>query len=94
MPKIAPPPQQIPRKILNDKELAGYFLDLNRTIFQLWFFIAGENGLLSDPPSGYTTFANLSTDRTLNADSTTLAEVADVLGTLIEDLKATTLITE
>lgn len=37
--------------------------------------------------TGYTAFANLSTDRTLDADSTTLAEVADVLGTLIEDLK-------
>jgi len=43
-------------------------------------------------PTGYTTFANLSTDRTLDADSTTLAEVADVLGTLIEDLKSLGLI--
>lgn len=37
--------------------------------------------------ASYTTFANLSTDRTLDADSTTLGEVADVLGTLIVDLK-------
>jgi len=37
--------------------------------------------------TGYTTFSNLSTDRTLDADSTTIDEVADVLGTLIEDLK-------
>lgn len=42
--------------------------------------------------TGYTTFGNLATDRTLDADSTTLAEVADVLGTLIEDLKATGII--
>lgn len=42
--------------------------------------------------TGYTTFANLSTDRTLDADSTSLAEVADVLGTLIEDLKTLGLI--
>lgn len=39
-------------------------------------------------PSGYTTFTNLTTDRTLNADSTTVGELADVLGTLIEDLKS------
>ena len=31
--------------------------------------------------------SNVTTDRVLNADSTTLAEVADVLGTLITDLK-------
>lgn len=42
--------------------------------------------------TGYTTFANLSTARTLDADSTTLDEVADVLGTLIEDIKAKGLI--
>lgn len=38
--------------------------------------------------TGYTTFSNLSTDRTLDADATTVDELADVLGTLIEDLKA------
>lgn len=31
--------------------------------------------------------SNVTTDRTYDADSTTLAEVADVLGTLITDLK-------
>ena len=31
--------------------------------------------------------SNVTIDRVLNADSTTLAEVADVLGTLITDLK-------
>ena len=36
---------------------------------------------------GWTT-SNVTTDRTLNANSTTLDEVADVLCTLIEDLKA------
>lgn len=35
---------------------------------------------------GYTT-SNVTTDRTIDADSTTTAEVADVLCTLIEDLK-------
>jgi hypothetical protein len=37
--------------------------------------------------TGYTTFTNLTTVRTLNADSTTVDEIADVLGTLIVDLK-------
>lgn len=30
---------------------------------------------------------NVTEDRTLDADSTTLAEVADVLGTLVQDLR-------
>jgi hypothetical protein len=34
------------------------------------------------------TLTNVTTDRTLDADSTTLAEVADVLGTLIADFQA------
>jgi|TARA_R110002020_G_scaffold48763_8_gene139009 hypothetical protein len=33
------------------------------------------------------TMTNVTTDRTLDADSTTTAELADVLGTLITDLK-------
>lgn len=36
--------------------------------------------------SGWAT-SNVTTDRALDADATTLAEVADVLCTLIEDLK-------
>ena len=31
--------------------------------------------------------SNVTTDRVMDADSTTLAEIADVLGTLITDLK-------
>jgi hypothetical protein len=42
--------------------------------------------------TGYTTFSNLSTDRTCDANSTTVEELADILGTLIEDLKNTGLI--
>lgn len=47
------------------------------------------------PPSqatGYTAFTNLATDRTCDANSTTVAELADILGTLIEDLKLTGII--
>lgn len=36
---------------------------------------------------------NLTTDRTFDADSTSVAELADVLGTLIEDLKTTGILT-
>lgn len=43
-------------------------------------------------PSGYTTFSNLSTDRTCDADTVAVAELADIVGTLIEDLKGTGLI--
>lgn len=42
-------------------------------------------------PSGYT-ISNVAADRTFDANSTTLDEVADVLGTLIADLKALGLI--
>lgn len=35
------------------------------------------------------TVTNLSTDRTYDADATSTAELADVLGTLITDLKST-----
>jgi hypothetical protein len=38
-------------------------------------------------PSAYTV-TNLTTDRVLDADASTLNEVADVLGTLIADLQA------
>lgn len=38
--------------------------------------------------TGYTTFTNLSTDRTCDANATTVDELADIVGTLIEDLKA------
>jgi len=53
---------------------------------------AGQTIKLYQTASGYTTFANLTTTRTADANSTTIAELADVLGTLIEDLKLTGLI--
>lgn len=37
--------------------------------------------------TGWTSFSNLSTDKTCDADATTTAELADILGTLIETLK-------
>ena len=37
--------------------------------------------------TGWTTFSNLSSDKTCNADSTSVAELADILGSLIEHLK-------
>lgn len=37
--------------------------------------------------TGWTTFSNLVTDKTCDANSTSVAELADILGTLIEQLK-------
>ena len=48
---------------------------------------AFAGGTVGVAATGYTTFANLATDRTLDANNTTVEEIADVLGTLIEDLK-------
>lgn len=49
---------------------------------------AFKGGTVGLAQTGYTTPANLTTDRTFDANATTLEELADVLGTLIEDLKA------
>lgn len=48
---------------------------------------AFRGGTVGVAQTGYTTFANLSTDRTCDANATTIDELADILGTLIEDLK-------
>jgi len=47
-------------------------------------FAGGTVGLAQ---TGYTTFSNLTTDRTCDANATTVEELADILGTLIVDLK-------
>lgn len=49
--------------------------------------------LMQSVDSGWTEFSNLTTTRTLDADATTVAELADVLGTLIEKLKTAGIIT-
>lgn len=48
---------------------------------------AFTGGTVGAAQTGYTTPTNLTTDRTFDANSTTIDELADVLGTLIEDLK-------
>lgn len=53
---------------------------------------AFKGGTVGVAQTGYTTFGNLSTDRTCDANSTTVEELADILGTLIEDLKSKGLI--
>ena len=42
--------------------------------------------------TGWTAFSNLITDRTCDADTVTVAELADIVGTLIEDIKTTGLL--
>ena len=58
-----------------------YFSDLGRAITYLASRIPE-----APAQTGYL-MSNVTTTRALDADSTTLAEVADVLATLIEDLK-------
>jgi len=48
---------------------------------------AFKGGTVGLAQTGYTTFTNLTTDRTCDANATTVEELADILGTLIEDLK-------
>jgi hypothetical protein len=48
---------------------------------------AFAGGTVGAAQTGYTTFTNLTTDRTCDANATTLDELADILGTLIVDLK-------
>jgi hypothetical protein len=48
---------------------------------------AFKGGTVGVAQTGYTTFINLTTDRTCDANATTVEELADILGTLIEDLK-------
>jgi hypothetical protein len=48
---------------------------------------AFKGGTVGVAQTGYTTFTNLTTDRTCDANATTVDELADILGTLIEDLK-------
>jgi len=49
------------------------------------FAFAG--GTVAAAETGWTTFANLTTDRTCDANATTVEELADILGTLIVALK-------
>mgnify|MGYP003654254106 CR=1 FL=1 len=56
----------------------------NQLVNQLEQNIATTNLAASSDPY---TVTNVTSDRTMNADSTTTAELADVLGTLITDLK-------
>ncbi len=50
------------------------------------------DGTLKYTPTGTYTPTNVSTDRSYDANATTIDELADVLGTLIADLKSIGLI--
>ena len=57
----------------------------NRLVNTLEIQIKSIQGTASSDPFQ---ISNVTTDRVLNADSTSTAELADVLGTLINDLKS------
>lgn len=67
-------------EVTNTLNLAG---DINHDGSNIGFF-----GTAPAPQVSAYTPTNVSTDRSFDADSTTLAEVADVLGTLIGDLQS------
>ena len=58
--------------------------------YPIWVEFGTSSGLGLSPsvPSGYSTFANLSTDKTCDVNATNTTELANILGTLIEDLKS------
>ena len=58
--------------------------------YPIWVEFGTSSGLGVSPsvPSGYTTFANLSSDKTCDVNATNTTELANILGTLIEDLKS------
>jgi methionine synthase II (cobalamin-independent) len=70
--------------------------DMESFQFRKWLELIGSrtDRLGSNAVNGWTGASNLSTDRTYDADSTTVAELADVLGTLIEDLKTAGVLSE
>lgn len=49
---------------------------------------AGFNGTTPPASLGTYTVTNLTTDRTYDADTVAVAELADIVGTLIADLRA------
>ena len=71
-------------KIATSYDINGGDWVLRRDIYKIKQAI----NQMKNVASGYTTFSNLTTDRTCDADATTVAELADILGTLIEDLKS------
>ena len=69
---------------------AGSFLRelrlLARQVHRLERAVQNLQGFEAPTPRGTYKVTNLVRDRTYNANATTVAELADVLGTLIEDL--------
>lgn len=55
-------------------------------------FVVDNTGKIANPFSQTYSLSNVTTDRTYDANATTVNELADVLGTLINDLKATGII--
>jgi hypothetical protein len=65
---------------------ARLFAQDNSTVTEMVIRLPNTDVIFSDSPQTYTP-TNVSTDRSYDADSTSTAELADVLGTLIADLQ-------
>jgi hypothetical protein len=66
----------------------GLFYTRTAEALWLWDGVGYVLAGIHTQDSGWTTFTNLSTDRTCDANATTVDELADILGTLIVKLKA------
>lgn len=74
-------------------ETVQYFVrDVSSSAVPHWMLESNDLIKLYKVSSGWS-ISNLSTDRSYDANATTLDELADVVGTLIEDLKNTGIIT-
>ncbi len=48
MAKVNPPPLQIPKSVLTDKEMLGFFQELLTVIRQLWMRIGGGSDIINN----------------------------------------------
>lgn len=73
---------------IDDGKLYTAITDPGST-YPIWvqFGIGVASGSTASTPSGYTAFTNLSTDKTCDVNTASTVELANILGTLIQDLK-------
>ena len=45
MTTLNPPPQRVPKNILQDKETRNFFKLFLRSLYQIWYAIGGQNGV-------------------------------------------------
>lgn len=92
MATLQPPPTRT--ELLGRDRVTGRFTAYASEVFVKWlgdlYQVTAEavSGLAALMGSSAYTVTNVTTDRTYDADATTVDELGDVLGTLIADLKS------